>query len=149
VNPPLYGEDNLPSPWSNPIIVRVQRAFNPLAVADVAYWNANKMSDAAGNWPVTMEAVSRGARLSRQVAVFNDTFAGTAVDVSWEMHQDGAGGPVTDQGTMHVDVPLGRHVMAPISVTAPASGTTAVLVLQSTKNGNVVFRDDAETFRLQ
>ena len=40
---PLFGEDNLPDPWSSPIITRIQRGFNPVAVADIAYWEANKM----------------------------------------------------------------------------------------------------------
>jgi len=149
VSPPLYGEDNLPSPWSNPIILRVQRAFNPVAVADVAYWNANKMSDASGNWPVAMEAVARGARLSRQIVVFNDTFSGTGVDVSWEMHAGSATGAIADQGTVHLDIPLGRHATATIAVTTPSSGTSAVLVLQSSKGGQTIFRDDAQTFTLQ
>jgi hypothetical protein len=35
LNPPLYGEDNLPDPWSNPILTRIQRAFDPVLVADV------------------------------------------------------------------------------------------------------------------
>jgi len=70
ISPPLFGEDNLPDPWSNPIIVRIQRAMNPMAVADVAYWNANRMSNSTGAWPAVVETASRGARLSRQLLVF-------------------------------------------------------------------------------
>jgi hypothetical protein len=149
ISPPLYGEDNLADPWSNPIILRIQRAMSPTLVADIAYWNANRMSNAAAAWPVSTETVSRGARLSRQLAVFNDTFAGTGVDVSWEMHQDTADGPIADQGSTRLDVPLGQHASVSIAVNAPATGQSAILVLQASKNGVAVFRDDGEKLQLQ
>ena len=49
---PLYGEDNLPDPWSNPQIQLLQKAFNPVAAVDTAFWNENKLSNGAGEWPV-------------------------------------------------------------------------------------------------
>jgi hypothetical protein len=36
-----------------------------------------------------------------------------------------------------------------IMVKAPSSGSTGVLILQSSKNGSVVFHDEGEVFRLQ
>ncbi len=149
VNHPLFGEDNLANPWSNPIIIRIQRGFNPVAVIDTAFWNANRQSNASGAWPVTVETVAHGATLSRQLVVFNDTFAGTDVDVAWQMHADSATGAMADQGSMRVSVPLGGHVTLPISVKTPATGTRGYLVLQSSKNGVVVFVEDAESFTLQ
>ena len=147
--PPVFGEDNLPDPWSNPIIQRIQRAFNPVAVADVAYWNANKLSNDSGAWPVSIESVTKGTKLTRQLVVFNDTFSGTAVDVSWEMHAGTATGAISDQGMTTLQIPLGSHATTSISVTAPASGSSAVLILQSSKSGQVIFRDDAEAFTLK
>ena len=149
ISAPIYGEDNLPNPWSNPILVRIQRAMNPVAVADVAYWNANRMSNANGDWPAAIESVTHGTRLTRQIVVFNDTFAGTAVDVTWEMHQGTADGAIADQGSMRLTIPLGQRQTISIGVTAPATGTAAVLVLQSAKDGRVIFRDDGQQFRLQ
>jgi len=149
VSAPIFGEDNLPNPWSNPILLRIQRAMSPVAVADVVYWNANRMSNANGGWPAAVESVSRGVRLSRQLVVFNDTFAGTAVDVSWEMHQGAADGAIADQGSMRLAIPLGQRQTITIGVTTPAAGTTAVLVLQSSKDGRVIFRDDGQQLRLQ
>ncbi len=146
---PLFGEDNLPDPWSSPIITRIQRAFNPVAVADIAYWEANRLSDVSGNWPVSIETVSKGTKLTRKLVVFNDTFSGTSVDVSWEMHGETADGAIVDQGTTKLDIPLGSRTTPSISVTTPSSGTNAVLVLQSSKNGQVIFRDDAEKLQLQ
>jgi hypothetical protein len=147
--PPLYTEDNLPMPWSNPIITRVQQAFNPVAVIDTAYWDANHASDKSGAWPISKPAISKGAQVSRQLMVFNDTLSGTGVDVAWEMHQDTATGAMSGQGTMHLDIPLGGHATVTATVTAPASGTTAVLVLKSSKNGTILFEDDGEAFALQ
>jgi hypothetical protein len=120
-----------------------------VAVIDPAYWEANHMSDKSGTWPISKAAVTKGSQVSRQLIVFNDTLSGIGVDVSWEMHQDSATGPMSGQGSMHLDVPLAGHAPLTANVTAPASGTTAVLVLQSSKNGIVLFRDDGELFTLQ
>jgi hypothetical protein len=65
------------------------------------------------------------------------------------MYDGGASGTISNQGTMTLQIPLGSHMTTSISVTAPSSGTTAVLVLQSSKGGQVIFRDDAESFSLQ
>jgi hypothetical protein len=146
---PLFGEDNLPDPWSSPIITRIQRGFNPVAVADIAYWEANKLSNSSGAWPVSIEAVAKGTKLTRKLVVFNDTFSGTSVDVAWEMHAETADGAIADQGTTKLDIPLGSRTTTSISVTTPASGSNAVLVLQSSKNGQVIFRDDGEQLKLQ
>lgn len=146
---PLFGEDNLPDPWSNASLMRIQRAFNPVAVADIAYWEANKLSDSSGAWPVSIEAVAKGTKLTRKLVVFNDTFSGTSVDVAWEMHAETADGAIADQGTTKLDIPLGSRTTTSISVTTPASGSNAVLVLQSSKNGQVIFRDDGEKLKLQ
>ena len=91
----------------------------------------------------------QGTKLSRQLVVFNDTFSGTAVDVSWEMHEGTASGAISDQGMTSLQIPLGSHVTTSISVAAPASGSSAVLILQSSKSGQVIFRDDAEAFSLK
>ncbi len=147
--PPLFDEDKLPDPWSSPILQRIQMGFSPVAVADVAYWDANHESDSQGDWPVSMTMVTKGSTLSRQLVVFNDTFSGTSVDVSWEMHQDTATGTMVDQGMTTLNIPLGSRMNTTIMVKAPSSGSTGVLILQSSKNGNVVFHDEGEVFLLQ
>jgi Glycosyl hydrolases family 2, TIM barrel domain len=149
VNNPLYGEDNLPDPWSNPILTRVQRAFNPVLVADLAFWNANRLSNPGGAWPTVVETVAPGTTLARQLMVFNDTFEGTTIDVAWEMRADAPDGAVADQGQATLEVPLGGRATLPISVAAPSTGTLGYLILQASKGGQVVFRDDGEWFQLQ
>jgi hypothetical protein len=147
--PPLFDEDKLPDPWSSPILQRIQMGFSPVAVADVAYWDANHESDTQGDWPVSMTMVTKGSTLSRQLVVFNDTFSGTSVNVSWEMHQDSATGMMVDQGMTTLNIPLGSRTNTTIMVKAPSSGSTGVLILQSSKNGSVVFHDEGEVFLLQ
>ena len=149
VHHPLFGSDNLPDPWANPIIQRIQRGMSPVLVADVAFWNANQLSNADGDWPVVVETVEHGASLLRMLIVFNDTFAGTAVEVTWEMHTDSPTGAIADQGAMQLTIPLGQRVTIPIVVRAPATGTRGYLVLQSNKGGPALFREDAEYFILQ
>lgn len=107
------------------------------------------MSDKSGNWPLSKPAITHGSQVSRQLMVFNDTFSGTGVDLSWEMHQDSPTGSISGQGSMQLDIPLAGHATVTVNVTAPSSGTTAVLVLQSRKNGTVLFRDDGEAFTVQ
>ena len=107
------------------------------------------MSDESGTWPISKPTITRGSQVSRQLVVFNDTLSGTGVDVSWQMHQDSATGPMSDQGSMHLEIPLAGHAMITANVTAATPGTTAVLVLQSSKDGTVLFLDDGELFTLQ
>ena len=59
-------------------------------------------------------------------------------DVSWEMHEGTATGAVADQGSMRLTIPLGQRATITINVTAPSTGTSAALVLQSSKDGRVI-----------
>ncbi|MEP6655329.1 MAG: RICIN domain-containing protein, partial [Myxococcales bacterium] len=148
INPPLFGEDNLPDPWSNPIVMRIQRAFNPVLVADQAYWEANKMSNANGDWPISKPALAKNADAMRNLLIFNDTFAGTAITVTWELRAGSSTGAVASMGTFMADVPLGSRVTHPITIHTPATGTSCVLVLRAQKDGSVLFDDTAQIFML-
>ena len=146
--PPVFGEDNLADPWSSPMITRIQNAFNPLLVADKDYWSANKMSNNNGDWPTTIPAMTKGSSASRTLLIFNDTFAGTAVSVTWEVHADSATGAIASMGTLNVDVPLGSMATQSINITAPAAGSKFYLVLRAQKNGTTVFEETGESFML-
>jgi len=149
VSPPIYGEDNLADPWSNATITRIQRAFNPVLVADVAYWNANRMSNTSGVWPATLETIAHGARTTRTLVIFNDTFSGTTVDVAWEMHADSPTGAMSDSGQTSLSIPLGQRMQTSITVMAPQAGAKAFLILRASKGGQEIFRDDGQAFTLQ
>jgi hypothetical protein len=146
---PVFGEDNLPDPWSNPSIKRNQQGFHPLLVADQAYWESNKMSNSNGDWPASVPAIAKGATRTTNLLIFNDTFAGTAITVTWEVRSDSATGTLGASGTLAVDVPLGSMVSKSITMTAPTSGSTCYLVLRAQKNGATLFEERDESFTLQ
>ena len=50
--------------------------------------------------------------------------------------------------SMRLTIPLGQRQTVTIGVTTPTTGSTAVLVWQSSKDGRVIFRDDGQLFRL-
>jgi hypothetical protein len=150
VGPPLYGEDNLPDPWSNSQIQRVQAGFNPVLVADSAYWSANKLSNAAGDWPATIPTIAPGQAMNRTLTIYNDTFGGMAVDVTWEFRRGSVTGPIYASGVIHATVPLGYTRSEAIAFTAPNApdGTAFYLVLATRKDGVEMFRENSEQFRM-
>ncbi len=147
--PPAFGEDNLPDPWSSPIIRRIQAGFNPVLVADQSYWESNKNSNANGDWPASVPTIAKGGTRTTNLLVFNDTFAGTTIDVTWEVHADSATGTVASSGSFSIDVPLGTMGTKSITMTAPSSGTKCFLVLRSAKDGTPLFEETDESFALQ
>jgi len=147
--PPLFGEDNLPDPWSSPIIRRIQHGFSPVLVADQAYWDSSKNSNPNGDWPASPPTIAKGATRMANLVIFNDTFDGTSVDVTWEVHADSATGTIGAMGTLTADVPLGSMTTKPITMTAPSSGTKCYLVLRAQKNGATLFEETDESFTLQ
>jgi hypothetical protein len=147
--PPVFGEDNLPDPWSSPIIRRIQAGFSPVLVADKDYWEANKMSNANGDWPASLPTIAKGATRATTLLIFNDTFSGTSVDVTWEVHSDSPTGSKGASGTLTVDVPLATMATKSVTITAPTSGTKFYLVLRAQKNGTTVFEETDEAFTLQ
>jgi len=147
--PPVFGEDNLPDPWSSPIIRRIQNGFSPVLVADKDYWEANKMSNANGDWPASVPTIAKGATRATTLLIFNDTFSGTSVDVTWEIHSDSPTGSKGASGTFTVDVPFATMATKSVTITAPASGTKCYLVLRAAKNGTTLFEETDEVFTLQ
>ncbi len=147
--PPVFGEDNLPDPWSSPIIRRIQAGFNPVLVADQAYWDAAKMSNANGDWPAIAPSLAKGASRPTTLLVFNDTFSGTTIDVTWEVHGGDAAGTITGSGSFSIEVPLASMATKAITFTAPTSGTKCFLLLRAQKAGATVFEEKDEVFTLQ
>jgi len=147
--PPVFGEDNLPDPWSSGIIRRIQAGFNPVLVADQAYWDAAKLSNANGDWPPTAPSITKGASRPTTLVIFNDTFSGTTVDVTWEVHGESASGAIASSGSFSIEVPLGSVGTKSITITAPASGAKCALVLRAQKSGTTVFEEQDEIFTLQ
>jgi hypothetical protein len=143
---PLYGEDNLSAPWANPHIQLIQNAFNPVAAVDTGFWNANKISNEAGEWPTTTGSVSPG-RATRALTVFNDTLHGTRVNVTWSLHVGTSDGKVTDHGTIKTRIALGGNRQLPLAFEAPDTDQPLYLELQVSKPGEgVLFHDDSTVY---
>ncbi|MEU8390807.1 RICIN domain-containing protein [Micromonospora sp. NPDC048842] len=147
---PIYGVDNLPDPWSNPQIQRVQAAFNPVAAIDLPYWSASGNSDSNGNFPLAQAVPSyaRNATVTRNITVFNDDFTNTSVGFAWTARLDSPTGAVVASGSTTLTVPLGSRVTQPVSFTAPATGSRVYLQLSTTKSGSTVFTDAVEYLNL-
>ncbi len=144
----LYGADNLANPWTNSQILRVQAGFNPVLVADRDYWDANKLSDAAGAWPANVMVLRPNKPAVRNLVVYNDTFSGTAVDVFWELRAGSPTGALSASGELHPNIPLGYIYNNAINFMVPdaADGARFFLVLYSKKAGVELFRETAEGF---
>jgi Glycosyl hydrolases family 2, TIM barrel domain/Glycosyl hydrolases family 2, sugar binding domain len=147
---PLYGADNLPDPWGNPQIRRLQAAFHPVAAIDLPYWSASGASDSAGTFPLPQAAprVRHNATVSRTVTIFNDTLADTSVGFAWTARLDAPDGAVIASGGATVTVPLGSRITQPVSFTTPSSGSRVYLSLSTTKGGTSAFADTGEYFTL-
>jgi len=147
---PVYGADNLPDPWSNPQIQRIQAGFNPVAAIDLPYWSTSGVSDQNGTFPLSqaVDAYPAGGTVSRNITVFNDDFTGTSVGLSWTARLDQPDGTVIASGNETVTVPLGSRTTRPVTFTAPANGTRVYLSLTTTKSGTTTFADTSEYFRL-
>lgn len=147
---PLYGADNLPSPWTNAQIERVQAGFNPVLIADSDYWATNKMSDAAGDWPSGTDILVPKQSVTRNLTVYNDTFAGTTIDVFWELRQGSPTGTLAASGNASPTVSLGYTTTVPITFTVPSApdGTVYYLILYAQKSGVELFRENSEKFTI-
>ncbi|BCX49831.1 beta-galactosidase [Haloferula helveola] len=146
---PLYGEDNLPDPWANPQIRRVQAGFHPMLVADAAYWDTTRLSNTAGDWPAHPPYLSPGSEVARSLSVFNDMFhGGTSVEVSWALRNGSADGELEESGSFTVNVPYGYKTTEQIRFTTPdvPNGTPLYLVLSASKEGVEVFREENQCF---
>ncbi|WP_225847781.1 RICIN domain-containing protein [Streptomyces sp. HPF1205] len=147
---PIYGADNLPDPWSNPQIQRIQAAFNPIAAIDLPYWSASGVSDSNGDFPLaaSVPSYAYGSTVTRNITVFNDDFTNTSVGFTWTARLDQPTGMVIATGTSTLTVPLGSRLTQPVTFTAPTSGSRIYLALSTTKSGTTTFSDTAEYFTL-
>lgn len=147
---PIYGADNLPDPWSNPQIQRVQAAFNPVAAVDLPYWSASGASDSNGTFPLpqAVPSYARNATVTRNITVFNDDFTNTSVGFTWTARLDSPTGTVVGSGSTTLTVPLGSRVTQPVSFTTAATGSRVYLQLSTTKSGSPVFTDAVEYLTL-
>jgi hypothetical protein len=146
---PIYGVNNLPDPWANPQIQHVQKAFSPVAVFDQDYWNAEALSNANGDWPATPIALKAGAPTTRTLEIFNDTFTGERVNVTWQLREGSPTGRLLAGQTIPMNIALGSHATQPITFTPSPSTQPLYLVLSVSKPGwGQLFYEPEEKFTI-
>lgn len=132
-------------PWKHPNIILMQKCFNPCTASDLKYDHENRLSDDQGNWPTKKQQLALNASVRRRIAVFNDTFEGDKVTLTWQTR---FGGRTLESAAREVQIPFGEHVELPIEFRTPAEAGELQLVLSVSKNGHVIFNDDQIIFML-
>ncbi|MFG2003918.1 glycoside hydrolase family 2 TIM barrel-domain containing protein [Spirillospora sp. NPDC048911] len=147
---PVYGEDNLPDPWNNRTINLIQDAFNPVAVIDTEFWNANKMSNTAGAWPTVPTPLKPG-RNTRSLSLFNDDLrGGERLTITWRLRAGTATGKVVDAGRLTKTIPTGDHRLIPVTLDVPNTNQALYLDLRVTKPGQgELFRNTNTVYQVQ
>ena len=143
---PVYGEDNLLDPWAHPRVRLLQRACHPLLALDYEFWKANRASNSAGHFPVSIPAVKAGERIAREITVFNDEFSGSELVLRWEVREGSPANWAYDQGEQALKIAPGFMATAPIAFAAPSFNTTVFLILRVLKDGIERYADDLTCF---
>lgn len=145
---PVYGEDNLPDPWSHPGIRCLQQACHPLLALDVAFLKLNRHSDAHGHFPIHAPRVAALERVERTITVFNDEFAGGELTLRWEAREGSPTNRPCDKGAVALAIPPGGMAVTAVAFTAPKFNTNVFLILEVWKGGERRFRDEATSFEV-
>jgi hypothetical protein len=145
---PVFGEDNLPDPWTHPGIQLLQTACHPLLAADVEFWKLNRKSDAHGHFPVASPQVQAKSRAQRMITVFNDDLAGEALELVWELREGSPSNWIFDKGAKRLELPPGSSRSTPIGFRTPRFNTFLFLTLKVLKNGQERFRDGRTFFEV-
>lgn len=134
--------------WNSPVIGWVQKAFSPYLVLDTDFYFTNGIFDE--KWPSNLPAYSAGKPLQRTVEVFNDALAGDELILRWSLHWDSPHGELLDRKEKLLKIKPGFHVSETIRADIPAGNPNAprklFLVLESVKNGRLVFHDENVCF---
>lgn len=139
--------------WGSPIVRFVQQSCDPYLVQDHLTLTQNpgeplRLGEGKIQWPYVFYACAAGKPVERQIEVFNGGLSGNSLTVRWSAHWDKSDGPLAVAGS---DIPCviepGFHATKTITFTAPAlSGQEErllYLVLESRKDGQMVFHDDS------
>ena len=127
----------------------IQNAFNPVAAIDTDFWNANKLSNEAGEWPTTPATLAPG-NVTRTLSLFNDTLDGDRLTVTWRLRSGSPTGQIVDKDTFGTQIALGGHRQVPITFDAPDTAESLFLDLQVSKPGEgTLYRDANTVFHVQ
>lgn len=145
---PVYGEDNLPDPWSHPSIQLLQTANHPLLAFDVAFWRLNRKGDAWGHFPVLAPPLPAAAEVTREIIIFNDEFAGDQLELRWEVREGSPSNCTYASGVVPLRIAPGFMGKALVCFRTPTFNTHIFLILQVWKDGVKRFCDARTGFEI-
>ncbi len=145
--------------WNSPIVEFTRRSLDPYLVQDLDILKQNpgdpiELSGGGIQWPYQNPVCIAGRPVERSIAVFNGGLEGNRLTLSWELHWDQPDGPqAAAGGKVECSIEPGFHATPKITFAAPMleggrEKRNLYLVLQSTKDGRVVFRDDTLCFNV-
>jgi hypothetical protein len=145
---PVFGEDNLPDPWSHPVIRLLQIACHPLLAVDGEFWKVNRESDAFGHFSIVSPRLPAKSQVTRQITVFNDELSGNDLELVWELREGSPANWLRDRGSSALKIAPGQSVSSPITFKTPKFNTFLFLVLKVRKGGTVQFEDTNTCFEI-
>ncbi|MEI8234227.1 MAG: glycoside hydrolase family 2 TIM barrel-domain containing protein, partial [Verrucomicrobiota bacterium] len=141
--------------WGSPMVQTMQWALHPYLVIDRGLRDANELitensKSGAIKWPYWVPVYSAGSRLERPIEVFNNALTGDTLALNWAAHWDTATGPLAAQGSVGpFKIEPGFHATQTVAFDTPNPGQpqrTLFLVLESVKDGKVVYHDERSRF---
>ena len=136
---PVYGEDNLPDPFSHPAIKLLQNTCNPLFAFDYDFWYLNRKSNAFGAFPVIMPEVECDSDITRTITVCNDDLFGEKLELLWELREGSPSNLILQDGKIPMIIPVAGIETVDITFHTPAFDTFVFLQLKIIKDGVVRF----------
>lgn len=146
--------------WGSPILRFTQQSLHPYLIQDVGILDENSSGPVkAGDrgeirWPYDLPVGVTGNAVERTIVVFNGGLQGNALTASWSFHWDSPDGPVAlPGGKVDCTIEPGGQASHRITFKAPALESNQnerlmYIVLQSAKEGKVVFRDESTALRV-
>ena len=134
--------------WNSPVIGWVQKAFSPYLVLDTGFCFSN--GTFGTDWPAKLPICISGQPFERTVQVFNDALDGEDLSLRWTLRWDGPRGHILNGKQKSLKIKPGFHCAETIRCETPANHATEprklCLVLESLKEGKIVFHDESVCF---
>ena len=135
--------------WGSPLVKYVQTALHPYLIMDQGI---ERIAPYTPDWPGVTPTIKPGSPFSRSIEIFNDGLFGNRLTFRWSAHWDSPIGDKIAEGNKDLQIEPGFHATEKIDFAAPAIGPAKerhlFLVMESIKEGKVVFREDRIHFRI-
>jgi hypothetical protein len=129
--------------WNSPVMLWMQKCFHPYLATDTEFMLVNGPFSKA--WPRKLPSFKVGQPIKRDIVMFNDSLQDGSFELRWSARWEGVDGEILTNGVVPaVPIKAGFHQTQVIEFTTPPIKTRRwlSLILESYKDGNLVFRDD-------